>query len=411
MKNKGLILGIDFSNDFSQVAFLNDAGEPESISIGQDKHFLVPTVMFFNDELKEWSVGEEAINRSQRETGKLVTDLPEALFHEELKEQNVDMMQAYIAYFVKIAANFSNGQIIRNIVMTVDDLSLDIMECFYEAVENLGYKKENTKILSHSESFIYYVLNQHKDVWVNSVLMLDFSQQGLMYRRLSIKGKRNTRIADVEAKKLDDVLTFDNIKQDLDEADKILEDFMDEELSENIISAIYFSGEGFYSGEWKRTITKVCNNRRVFKGNNLIVKGAVYGGKELFYISNFSDYIISCKGRTKVNVSMEVNYQGSEKPLMLSKVGVNWYEAGAVAECILEKPTVAKFTIQSPITQESENFYIDLTEFPSRNNKTVRIEIKFAYINEDKFVVEIRDIGFGEFYESSGKMIREEVTV
>ena len=54
MNNKALILGIDFSSDFSQLAFLNDAGEPESISVGQDKHFLVPTVMFFNDELKEW---------------------------------------------------------------------------------------------------------------------------------------------------------------------------------------------------------------------------------------------------------------------------------------------------------------------------------------------------------------------
>ena len=70
MNNKALILGIDFSSDFSQLAFLNDAGEPESISVGQDTHFLVPTVMFFNDELKEWSVGEEAINRSQRESGK-----------------------------------------------------------------------------------------------------------------------------------------------------------------------------------------------------------------------------------------------------------------------------------------------------------------------------------------------------
>lgn len=411
MNNKALILGIDFSSDFSQLAFLNDAGEPESISVGQDKHFLVPTVMFFNDELKEWSVGEEAINRSQRESGKVVTNLPEALFYDELKEQNRAMMKAYIAYFVKLAANYTNGQIIKSIVMTVDDLTVEIMECFYEAIEALGYKKENTKILSHSESFIYYVLNQHKDVWVNNVLMLDFSQQGLVYRRLSIRHTREAHIADVETKKLDDVLTFDNIKTDIDEADKILEDFMDEELNEHVISAVYFSGEGFYSGDWKNTLKKTCNNRRVFKGNNLIVKGAVYGAKELFYISNFSDYIISCKGRTKVNVSMEVNHQGSEKQLVLSKIGTNWYEAGAVAECILDKPTIAKFTIQSPITKESENFFIDLQDFPARKNKTVRIRIKFAYINENKFAIEIKDIGFGEFYESSGKVVREEVTV
>ena len=108
---------------------------------------------------------------------------------------------------------------------------------------------------------------------------------------------------------------------------------------------------------------------------------------------------------------MEVNHQGSEKRLVLSKIGTDWYEAGAVAECILDKPTIAKFTIQSPITKESENFYIDLQDFPARKNKTVRIRIKFAYVNENKFAIEIKDIGFGEFYESSGKVVREEVTV
>ena len=85
----------------------------------------------------------------------------------------------------KLLQTYTNGQIIKSIVMTVDNLTVEIMECFYETIEALGYKKENTKILSHSESFIYYVLNQHKDVWVNNVLMLDFSQQGLVYRRLA----------------------------------------------------------------------------------------------------------------------------------------------------------------------------------------------------------------------------------
>ena len=65
---------------------------------------------------------------------------------------------------------------------------------------------------------------------------------------------------------------------------------MDEELNEHVISAVYFSGEGFYSGDWKNTLKKTCNNRRVFKGNNLIVKGAVYGAKELLKTEFYKNF-------------------------------------------------------------------------------------------------------------------------
>ena len=46
MNNKALILGIDFSSDFSQLAFLNDAGEPESISVDRISIFLYLQLCF-----------------------------------------------------------------------------------------------------------------------------------------------------------------------------------------------------------------------------------------------------------------------------------------------------------------------------------------------------------------------------
>ena len=57
---------------------------------------------------------------------------------------------------------------------------------------------------------------------------------------------------------------------------------MDELLKKHVVSGIYLSGAGFYLDGWQKTLQTICRNRRVFKGNNLIVKGAAYGAKECF---------------------------------------------------------------------------------------------------------------------------------
>ena len=60
---KGIILGIDFSIDFTQMAVLDDEINPRSISIGTEDNFLIPSVVCYNSELNEWSAGDEAVNK------------------------------------------------------------------------------------------------------------------------------------------------------------------------------------------------------------------------------------------------------------------------------------------------------------------------------------------------------------
>ena len=77
----------------------------------------------------------------------------------------------------------------------------------------------------------------------------------------------------------------------------------------------------------------------------------------------------------------------------------------------MEKPTQAVFEIQDLIAHTRENFTLDLREFPQREPNTTRIEVDFKYIDEDKFEIQIRDLGFGEFFESSGMVVKREITI
>ena len=59
----------------------------------------------------------------------------------------------------------------------------------------------------------------------------------------------------------------------------------------------------------------------------------------------------------------------------------------------------------------NETFKMDLREFPKREPNTTRIQVDFKYIDENKFEIKISDLGFGEFFKSSGMILTREITL
>ncbi|MFQ9516134.1 MAG: DUF5716 family protein [Eubacterium sp.] len=407
---KGVILGIDFSMDFTQLAYLDDEGNPQSICVGTEDNFMIPTVVCYNSELKEWSAGEEAVNKGRLEKSQLYKELPSMLNGDD-NEELTNIMSAYMSYLLKLAVNYCNGRLIKNILITVDDVTPAVIEGLTKTFVTLGYAEDDIKIISHSESFVYYVLNQNKDIWINNVYFLNFNRHGFVGRRLNVIKGKPPHVVDVSVENLDELVSMKMLKQSAEAVDQILADHMEEKLKKYVVSGIYLSGEGFYTDGWEKTLSVMCRNRRVFKGNNLIVKGAAYGAKEFFYTPSLDQYLISCKGRTRVKVTMAVKHKEREKFITLSNIGDYWYQARSKAECILENPAEAVFEIHDIMNHRNETFKIDLTGFPTRPPKTTRIEINFKYVSENKFEIEIRDLGFGEFFKSSGMSVKKEITI
>lgn len=406
---KGVILGIDFSTDFTQLAVWEEEGNPQSISIGTEENYLIPTVACYNSELREWSAGEEAINKGRLEKSVLYKELPLMFNEVENVENHEDIMTAFMSYLLKIAVNHCNGRLIKNILITVENVTPAMIEEITKIFARLGYNEGDIKIMSHSESFVYYVLNQNRDIWINSVYYLDFSKHGFQVRRMNVIRGRQPYVASVTVDNLDNRIDMEMLKNDPELADSILAEYMEEKMKKHVVSGVYLSGEGFYIDGWNKTLATICRNRRVFKGNNLVAMGAVYGAKEFFYTPTLSQYLISCKGRTKVKVTMSVKHKERDNFITLSNIGDYWYQARSKAECIMENPTEAVFEIHDIMNHTNESFKIDLTDFPKRPAKTTRIEVNFKYLEENKFEIEIKDLGFGEFFKSSGMSVKKEI--
>ena len=407
---KEIILGIDFSRDYSQLSYLDDTGKPKSVSIGTESNYLIPTAVCFNSELKEWSAGDEAINKSHSENSRLIKELP-LLFNEDTEEDVGKIMTVFFAYLLKLAVNQCNGRLIKNILVTVEEVNQNVLKGIKEVLTDLGYQEDDIRVISHSESFVYYVLNQGKDIWINQVYFLNFDRNDFSCRKLNVIKGKQVHVADVTVEDLNDRMTYDSVKNNMDMADEIVADYMEDQLKKNVVSGVFLSGEGFYAEGWAKTLQTICRNRRVFKGNNLIVKGAVYAAKEFFYMKTLKDYIISCKGRTRVRVTMSVKHKERDSMVTLSDIGDYWYQAKSKTECIMEEPTEAVFEIHNIMKHTTEEFRIDLTEFPKRPPKTTRISVDFKYLTENKFQITITDLGFGEFFKSSGMSVTKEIEI
>lgn len=417
--NKSIILGIDFSSDYTQLSVLGDGYEPESLKMANlGEEYLMPTAMFYNDELQEWAIGIEAYNRSRVEDGLYIDRLPDRMAESQgvvIGEKNIkwsDIGAIFFEAITNVVLDGNEDAQIKQIIISVDDPEENIMQAIYGALNSLGFDNSAIRVLNHAESYAYYVLNQNKDIWINNVLMVDFGETSTVIRRLFVTKGREPFTVDIKKKDITDKINMDMLQTEESciLADAILSDILKEELDKHVVSAVYLNGQGFMKEGWYgKTIETIYNNRRIFAGNNLIVKGANYAAKD-YFCGNIRDrYVISCKGRTNVNVSMDVVHRGTESKVILSKAGVHWYEAGAKTQCIIDNVNEAHFTIVWPATKEVREFDISLDGFPKRDNKTVRVEVSLAYTEENSFIVEIKDVGFGDFFEASGVVARHEV--
>ena len=54
---------------------------------------------------------------------------------------------------------------------------------------------------------------------------------------------------------------------------------------------------------------------------------------------------------------------------------------------------------------------MDISEIPFREGRTTRISIHVEFMDADRCNITIKDLGFGEFVKSSGKVIHRELTL
>lgn len=416
IENKLILVSIDLCRDYSQMTYcMGNMSEPESVSVipGEQK-YLIPTIVAKFNDREEWCIGDEALLRKSRREAQPAEDILKYI----LAEKNIEISdEVYTGQ--EILNIYFNGlfNILRNnyhiakpdkLVVTVEYPDRILVNLIRNVLLGMGFEKDDIKIIGHSESLIYYTIFQKKELWVNDVLVFDFNEKQFLVRRLTTLRARSPQPIVVEETDISQKFKMSrlNTAQGREEMDRQFYELVKELCEKHIVSTVYLTGVGFYEKWLKESIDYLCVKRRVFQGYNLFVKGAGYANLSILGMGNAKDYQFVCSGRTLVDIELEVEKEDKKVMVMLSKAGTNWYEAGARAEGILNDTREIKFKVISSVSKNSRDVYVELRGFPPRPNKTTRIEIVLAYKNERQCIIQVKDMGFGDFFKASDETVK-----
>ena len=157
----GLVLGIDLCDAYASIT----AAEPE-------RTWTVRTAVCKNRQTDEWYVGEEASVRAMagdpsadRLLTRLMKDEKTEMGGQEFS--GLELLKRFLKEIVEIPRKAMEEEQISQLVITLRKTEVKLMDSLLYCADYLEIPRNRVHIISHTESFVYYVMSQKRDVWSN----------------------------------------------------------------------------------------------------------------------------------------------------------------------------------------------------------------------------------------------------
>lgn len=403
----GLIIGIDLCDSHTHISCM----EPEQT-------WMLPTVVCKNKKNDDWYVDEEAYAHTLIGDGVMEDKLLAQVIKEGtsticgVKYEALYLLKMFLKKALELPRKAAGKETIAQITFAVRELDTKLMDGLMYCADFLEIPRRCVHIISHTESFIYYVMSQKREVWSNQVGMFDLSDDTMRYYELKAQrgGRQMQVMADYEP--LEEGVHLDVLENPAGAklADKILCSCADRILQKRLFSAIVLTGKGFESTEWAPEFMKqICSRRRVFAEQNLFSRGALYKAEDYQQEKSSYPFACICEGRLKTTVSVKVLNQDKESPFVMAAAGDSWYESKSTVDFIVSGQKELEFAIEPLDPKRKKLVKIGMDSFPKRPDRTTRIQLSIGFSDEKTMVVSIKDKGFGELFKASNAMIKQEV--
>lgn len=413
MKPEGtLIVGIDFEEDFTQVScMVNGALVPESEKIGTEKNrYRIPSVLYERPDTGEWLYGEEAYAYCDYSDGGYIGNLfTYARNNTTIEMQGkiysaVSLFEKYLKRIIYAVKAKYPTEHIKQLAVTTKNPDKNVVNAITEALSRLDFGDDRVHVISTTDSFMYYAVNQQGDMWLNDVGLFDYDRRGLMFYSLSFGRKKKPVVVSAAITDYSEIIPPDMYETDrAGRAVYLLEEISQKIFAEHIYSTIYVMGNGF-EGDWAdKTLRTWCLGRRVFKGQNLYCKGACYAA--FAYAQNRSDeYFFLKDDMIRGEIGMKVFIGEKEAEVTLAKEGAAYSEVNTSFDVILEDTDELAFVIRNSMKKDYVCAITSVDGIDKRERKTVRLNINLRFHDPERAIVTVRDAGFGELFPSSRRI-------
>jgi hypothetical protein len=403
----GLIIGLDLCDSYTRICCHD-----------REKSWCIPTVICRKKDEDAWYVGEEAYACTLVGEGIIVDKLIKMVRKEGTatlcgtKYEGLSLLTTFLKKILKLPMEEFFCDEVKQLVITLQKADARIMDALMHCADALGIPRDRVHIISHTEAFVYYVLNQKKEVWSNQVGVFDLSEDSFHYYELKVQRGLRKLMVIAEDEALEESFNLDILDTPSGGklADKILSSCADRLLQKKLFSSLFLTGKGFERHDWATDSMKLlCHRRKVFMEPELFARGAAFRGMD--YLQEKSPYPFTCicEGRLHSTVSLRVLHKERESQLVVAAAGDNWYESKSSVDLIVDDQDYVEFMVTPMDPKQRRLIKIDLDGFPKRPSRTTRLGISFGFLDEKTMAVVLKDKGFGELFPATDTVIRQEV--
>lgn len=416
-KEQNYIIGLELGEKYAQISFAGFEGE-------EGDKYNIPLCLCKRNGANQWLYGEEACKFAATGKGILVTDIlelaikGEPIIIEEQETNPVALLDLFIKNCLSPLGVYGEKAGVKVMAVALQELSPRTLEVFEQIKKGAMREFEAVYLVTKEESLFYYTIHQPRELRSYEVAVLDLSGTYLKTYRIEMNQRTKpimTSITEQVYEKITIPDTFSSIMEKesyLEELDDKLYELMEEFLEGRIVTAVYLVGKAFEKEWYKHTIKLLCKNRRVFGGSNLYSKGAcLLGMEKLAPGETASGYVYLGKEKLKANIGVCYIDQGRVGANMLLHAGVNWFDANAEFTFIPGEDGHLPIVIDALDGEKERIVPVVLPEFPGRELKSLKFSCRLSMKSEKELVVELEDMGLGEFYKPTGRRFEEVILI
>jgi hypothetical protein len=181
-------------------------------------------------------------------------------------------------------------------------------------------------------------------------------------------------------------------------------DYAKKIVGEENFGAAYLSGDELNDKCYDETRNYLCNHaKKVLYGVELYAEGACYSAMHYAGWNVNRDLLYTGEDMLAYNVSMDMLLKGKEERVVLIHAGCSYYMAYRSCEFIPDG-TDRILIYSTDLYGKEKSHEIELDGLPKRPNRATRIRMELTFQSQELCKVRLEDLGFGELFESSGKV-------
>lgn len=417
---KKLVAGYDIQKNKIQLSFyIEDREDAESVSpLSSHSGYEIPCLIAKTEE--EWVIGKEAWEAHLQHKGIVVDQLILRVLHQEMEVLNGYSAEELLEIFLRetllsIPGVEMIGREIDAVAISLWEQSGFLLDVFFRCFMRLGIKENSIFAMSEQESAACYALSRPKELWKLDVLFFDFTEEHFLCRRLHRNQKAGELILELIETDYSEYFVIDLLETEegRQKADQNFLELLMQQIVRPPVSCVYLIGEGFCQKEsWAVSSLKyLCSRKRVFLGMNLYTKGASLSAYDHISGQLMNTLTMRMKGCIPISIGIRMYRKGEKQLVNLVKEGKNWYHAKAKIEGILDNVTELSFVITRQGVLGKLEYRIPLSAFPYREPKMTRVEVSLSFLSEEEAMLQVMDLGFGQYAESSGTVIQKKLVL